>query len=155
MKPLSKAQFDALMKKLKKDGSLTASGVLADAESPTSKLHSLFQWDDSKAANEFRLIEARKVIKRINITIEEPTEQIINVPAIKGEGQYKTASVVIASVSDYESALSEAITRLTSAEKAVQLLSDLADDQPDENAAILMVAMQGIKTVNNALHRLH
>ncbi len=57
--PLTKAQFDTILKKLKRDGQLTASGILKMAENESSPLHSIFEWDDTKAAREYRLYQAR------------------------------------------------------------------------------------------------
>lgn len=43
--------------------------VIAAARSPSSVLHGHFTWDDSKAAEEFRLIQARRLIATVRITI--------------------------------------------------------------------------------------
>lgn len=50
--------------------------VPEQARNPDSPLHSQFTWDDGKAANEFRLIQARNLIARVRICI----------PATKGSG---------------------------------------------------------------------
>lgn len=41
-------------------------------KNPTSALHGEFQWDDEVAADEFRLNQARQLIARIVIYIEQP-----------------------------------------------------------------------------------
>lgn len=41
--------------------------VIKAAEDPDNVLHSHFVWDDSKAANEYRLIQARHLISRVKI----------------------------------------------------------------------------------------
>ncbi len=50
---------------------LTASGVLAEAENKSSPFHELFEWDDSKAAHEYRLIQAQIIIDAANEVMEE------------------------------------------------------------------------------------
>ena len=155
---LTKAQFDTVIKKLKKDGQLTASGILTMAKSSKSPLHSLFEWDNTKAARQYRLEQARKIIKRANVTIENQEDKIIHVPvsSSKGEGTYKEAKTIVNSISDFELAMSEALKKLSSAEKAVELLKTVSSSENvDENVAILSVALQGLQTASEAIHKLH
>ena len=46
-------------------GELTPHAVVQDAESESSPLHPCFEWDDDKAAHQFRLTQARKLIGSI------------------------------------------------------------------------------------------
>ena len=50
-----KAELD----KLAVDGKLTAQAVVDAAREEGSPLHGFFEWDDNKAANEYRLLQAR------------------------------------------------------------------------------------------------
>ena len=45
------------------DGLLRAEDVVKAARPPASPLHSRFEWEDGKAAREFRLEQARKLIR--------------------------------------------------------------------------------------------
>ncbi len=155
MQNLTKAQFDAVIKKLKKDGKLTASGILAEASNPKSPLHSLFEWDDKKAAREYRLQQARQLIKKANIHITEDKEKIVHIPVIRGEGEYREAQTVVHIPSEFEAAMSEALRRLTSAELAVKILREVAAKESPDSAAILSVALQGLQTANEAIKHLH
>ena len=49
----------------KQHGELTPSDVLADAKNPNSPLHSFFEWSDTKAAQEYRLHQARGLIRAV------------------------------------------------------------------------------------------
>ncbi len=49
-------------------GSLTADIVLADAKRKRSPIHKVFDWNDTTAAHKFRLGEAGRLIRCINIT---------------------------------------------------------------------------------------
>ena len=51
-------------------GKLTASQVLEVARSPDSPLHPCFEWDDSIAAEQWRLEQARELIRRVKIVVE-------------------------------------------------------------------------------------
>lgn len=50
-------------------GSVTRENVLEEASNPTHPLHDRFEWDDSIAAHEHRLEQARKLIQSVRVTI--------------------------------------------------------------------------------------
>jgi hypothetical protein len=56
----------------KKEGALTSQNVLESARSEKSPIHSLFEWDDTKAAEQYRLKQAAQLI--CNLTVEIETE---------------------------------------------------------------------------------
>ena len=155
MKSLTKSQFNALITRLKRDGQLTASGILKEAEKATSPLHGLFEWDDNVAANEYRLTQARQVIKRVNVTIEEPENRVVHIPAIKGEGVYKTVSDAVSNISDFEMALGTALSRLKAAELSVNDLHVVANAESPDKAGMLAIALKGLETASAALEKLH
>lgn len=64
---------DAIKKLEDRQGRLTAEIVLEEARKPTSVLHKCFEWDDTKAAEEWRKEQARKLIRtvRFHVTVEE------------------------------------------------------------------------------------
>ena len=54
----------------KRKGALTPDIVLKDASRKTSKIHSCFEWDNTKAAHAFRLNQARYMLRSIEVVIE-------------------------------------------------------------------------------------
>lgn len=50
------------------DGELTATSVLAEAEREDSPLHKYFEWDDTEAARQYRLTQARGLVRSLMIT---------------------------------------------------------------------------------------
>lgn len=58
------------LEKLKSQGPLTAEAVLAEAEDPKSVLHKYVEWDDNKAAYAYRLEQARRIIRAVEVVIE-------------------------------------------------------------------------------------
>lgn len=46
-------------------GELTPADVLKDARNPNSPLHSFFEWDDGEAAEQYRLQQARGLIRSV------------------------------------------------------------------------------------------
>lgn len=57
-----------------RDGQVTSKSLLDAGRPEESVLHSLFEWDDSKAAELYRLRQATDVITHIHIVIEEKPE---------------------------------------------------------------------------------
>lgn len=59
-----------LRKLYERDGKLTAESVLDSARSKRSPLHTRFEWNDTVAAHEYRLEQARQMI-RLCVTVVE------------------------------------------------------------------------------------
>ncbi len=55
-------------------GVLTAAVVLDEARDPAHPLHDRFEWDDSAAAERYRLEQARNIIRSARIVYRDPTE---------------------------------------------------------------------------------
>jgi hypothetical protein len=51
-------------------GSLTAARVVKDAKARRSPLHEFFQWDNTAAANEYRLEQARHLLRSLVVVYE-------------------------------------------------------------------------------------
>lgn len=65
------------LKKIKaQSGELTPRAVVDDASSPRSPLHPCFEWNDEKAADNYRLSQARKLIG--SIVVAEIDDMPIN-----------------------------------------------------------------------------
>lgn len=56
----------------KEEGCLTSKNVLDSARPEESPIHNIFEWDDSVAAEQYRLAQATKLI--CNLTVEIETE---------------------------------------------------------------------------------
>ena len=79
------------LENIRKAGGLTPSRVVKVASRTDSILHGLFEWDDSSAAHQFRLNQARRIIA--TRVIHEPRTQrtistYIHIPSPTGEGEY-------------------------------------------------------------------
>ncbi len=66
----------------KSDGSLTPALIVKDARNPKSPLHNEFEWDDSKAAQQYRLEQARYITRAIECTIIEHEQEIKTYPYV-------------------------------------------------------------------------
>lgn len=75
----------------KKQGCLTSQNVLDSARATRSPIHSLFEWDDSKAAEQFRLKQAAQLICNLSVEIETD-DKPIEVRAYMDISEAKTGS---------------------------------------------------------------
>lgn len=50
---------------------LTAETLLADAATQSSALHRFFEWDNNKAAHQYRLEQARRLIRSVEVVLED------------------------------------------------------------------------------------
>lgn len=91
---------EALLELAQRDGFITAQTVLDEARAESSPLHEHFEWDDSEAAEQYRLVQARGLIRRYKITIETAPEKVVqvrmlsNVPTSEGMGYALTSEAM-------------------------------------------------------------
>jgi hypothetical protein len=67
---LSKEKAQIVGEALEKMGSFTPSDVVEAARPATSVLHEHFTWDDLKAAEKYRLVEARHLVNTITVVVK-------------------------------------------------------------------------------------
>lgn len=53
----------------------TPENVLAQASHPANPLHSCFEWDDTKAAREYRLVQCRTMVNSLRIEIVDVSQK--------------------------------------------------------------------------------
>jgi hypothetical protein len=130
--------------------------ILIEAAKPkTSPAHDGFEWDNKKAGNEYRLIQARNWIRRVQVVVEDRPEVMIHVPQIRVEGEevesegyYKPVSVLVRD--EYRAALDETLSRLNAAKASFEHLKQASKGKP-EKAPALKRADKGFDMVESAL----
>ena len=90
--------LETLMKKL--GGELTTDAILEDAKKKRSILHKYFDWDDTTAAHQYRLQQARHIISGVvEVTVIDNENQNVrsfyNVSKSKGRNVYVTLQTAI------------------------------------------------------------
>jgi hypothetical protein len=91
---MATAKLELLKIYTEQGGKLTPEKVLEVASGSVHPLHSYFEWDDTTAAIEYRLSQARSLIKSIKVNVVTPADQLIEVRAyvslpsdrVKGDG---------------------------------------------------------------------
>ena len=99
---LTKERLAALreeMQSLVADGTLLPEVVVEAARNPNSLLHGYFTWDDGEAAEQFRLQEARALIRRVKVQVIRSDNAVVYVPSftrpVTGAGYQSTQSVTV------------------------------------------------------------
>lgn len=91
-------------------GRITPDAVLLDAKSPKSPLHDQFDWDDSSAAKQWRLQQARELIRSVRVEITTESRTVSTVRYVRdpsaGEAQ---GYVEVAKLRDDKSLAVEAL----------------------------------------------
>jgi hypothetical protein len=59
------------------DGRITPELTVEDAKDPGSPLHPIFEWDDGKAGHQFRLDQARQLLRSIRVVIRRDDRKIV------------------------------------------------------------------------------
>lgn len=113
-------------------GELTPQDILDDARNDNSPLHSFFEWDDNAAAEQYRLSQARGLIRSVvAIYVQEDrpavrTRAYVHIP--QGEtSHYREASHAMSQKSTREAVLKRALEELIGWQKRYHSLHEFAD----------------------------
>jgi len=148
-----------------RDGELTPPAVVQEATPSEAPLHPVFEWDDEVCGREYRLYQARSLIKNVEIVRPSPANEAIaqtvrayaHVPEGSG-GAYHPVDIIVQRPDLYAAALRELKARVTAAEKALKDLEDAArscDDVDADRMARISIAVQAMQTATVAVQALH
>lgn len=108
-----------------RDGVIEPETVVEESKIPSAPLHSCFEWDDEKAAHEYRITQARGIIRAI-VSVDE-TEQSPETRAfVSVEREYHPVSVVIRNPEKRDILLQNALNELHWFEKKYNSLCELS-----------------------------
>jgi hypothetical protein len=115
MNARAKKEIDALIKKY--DGAVTPKQVVDFARSDKTALHALFTWDDSEAAEKWRLHQARNVL-RVTVTMLPnetiPSRVVVSLMPDRHAGVgYRSMPTVLNDKEKSEQLLKDAMQELT------------------------------------------
>lgn len=151
----------AELEHLRTTGDLTAERTVEAAKPKDAPLHPAFEWNDRVAATEFRLQQARLLIRAVVIVPDResegdktPRSAFVHVPDRESkQGKYSPLSIVAEDLDEYERALTEAQRYLDSAEHRFHELRRLAETKGGKTE-MLAIAIQGFATVREAMELL-
>lgn len=118
-----------------KRGQLDPQGIVHEARPEDAPLHPAFEWDDAIAAESYRCVQARDLIKTVEV-IQPDSARRRSEPAYVNVStkapQYRPAEEVAKSPELFESAFRQACERLGAAARAVEHLQEIAKrERPD------------------------
>ena len=114
------------------NGILKAVDVVEFAKDPKTALHSRFVWDDTQAGHQYRLIQARHIIKQIYVTIPEKEnieyQVFVSMPDDRKnpDGGYRTLVEVMSDEEMRKKLLAQAYAEFKLWQKKYQQLKELA-----------------------------
>lgn len=146
-------------------GELKTKQVVDEARPEDAALHPAFEWDDDVAGERYREIQARSLIRAIEIVnpkTQESRSVYVHVPAVvtTGEdksGAYEAIDVIVNKPDKFVLALAFAQSRVDSAKQAVEDLR-AASGESDHNAdrmAALTIAAMALQTARDAVASIH
>ena len=108
---------------------LTAEDVVADAKRKRSLLHAYFEWDDTAAAAEYRLEQARHLMRNVSIVIEgrEDKEPVRAFVRLASNTHYRSLSIVLGDDEMRDDFLAQAMRELRSWQRRYADYAELAE----------------------------
>lgn len=121
------------------NGSLTAELVLEESRAETATLHNCFDWNDSTAAEKYRVEQARYILRNIiKVLVQNPTDEVtdqstevtvrafVNVSEDK-KGRYVAIETALRNENSRECILKRALTELRSFQNKYSIYAELTD----------------------------
>jgi hypothetical protein len=103
--------------------------ILIEAERPSSPLHSFFEWDDTEAARQYRLVQARELVRvhvRIIENVKEPVRAYVSLSSDRVHGGgYRPILKVLSDTQQRGVLLQDALRELESFRIKYQMLVEL------------------------------
>ena len=122
----------AVQRNERKHGQCHPAQLVETARSERSPLHPLFTWDDTVAAGQWRTHQARLVINRIRVVVDEEAKKVapmfVHVSTVTDEGVangYMTAQKALASPAR-DQVLRDAVSQLAGLRRRYESLTELA-----------------------------
>lgn len=123
-----KADADSVDREIKSIGDKTSPKQLLDyaRENPDSELHKCFEWNDSIAAEKYRVLQAQKILQFIVRVPDKPdTLQIREYQITSERNVYQPTRLFLSNEDEYENLLKRALRELQAFKAKYAKLSEL------------------------------
>ena len=124
------AAIKAELDRLNADGVIRPADVVEAARNKRSVLHDCFTWEDTEAAHQFRLIEARNLLRVYVLTDKVKGMNVrafvsLTSDRVKDGGGYRTIADVMSDAELREQMLADAIVQLRNMQKRYKAVQQL------------------------------
>lgn len=111
-----------------KFGALTPELVVEESKSETAVLHNCFEWDDQKAAEKYRVVQAHQILRTITARIPSSDgKEPVSVRAfVHIDGNYETVAKAISVPDMYQSLLNDAMKEMESFRQKYRNIQELS-----------------------------
>ena len=114
-----------------RDGTLSPPAVVTEARKATSPLHPFFEWDDGRAAEEHRINQARRLIRRYEVVVIDshptPVRAFVSLGSDRKPGRgYRQMARVLSDPEQRAELLEQAIRELHAVRSRYGQLQELA-----------------------------
>lgn len=122
-----------------KFGVLTPELVVEESRSETAVLHSCFEWDDQKAADKYRVVQAHQILRTITARIpsNEGAEPVAVRAFVHIDGNYESVAKAIVVPDMYQSLLNDAMKEMESFRQKYRNIQELSG---------VILAMEAVST---------
>lgn len=143
-----------------KNGTLTPDAVVEESRPVKAPLHRAFEWDDQKAATQFRRHQATTLIRALVVieTNETPEHRkFVLVDDTEGKQVYEDATIVVNDEGLFVDCLRRLESAVASARKSVSELEELARNRTGdaERTSRLALAAKALEAASKAVAGLH
>lgn len=125
---LYKADAEKVSKEIESIQNATPSSILEYARNENSELHKCFEWDDTVAAEKYRLQQARNIVCNLvyqEEKKEEPTK--LRVFYQSSTNTYQPTRVLVRNEDSYKELLMQAKSELRAFKNKYKMLTELED----------------------------
>lgn len=137
------------------DGRLIPADVLEAARDPASPLHPKFEWDDTKASENYRLIQAGLLIRKVRVHVMKPDEDggakvatvraYASLPSSRAmRGGYEPITEILSDTEKREELVNAALADIERVRQCYENVSELAEiwEAANKTKAKVMGKMQ-------------
>lgn len=104
----------------------TPEEVLEKAKDPNSELHKCFEWDDTKAAEKYRLQQSRQIMCNLVFVTEDDEEPVrVMYKLTMEKSEYHPTKLILKQPDQYAQLLQQAKGELDSFKKKYKILKEL------------------------------
>lgn len=125
---LYKADAEKVSKEIESISNATPSSILEFARNEESELHKCFEWDDTVAAEKYRLQQARNIV--CNLVYQEKKEEPTKLRVFYNQSStntYQPTRVLVRNEDTYKELLMQAKSELRAFKNKYKMLTELED----------------------------